>query len=234
MLPDTAFLDPEDMADAAAEVVDCMRVLGKSGSNLVLEALDGNDFVELEHYPPGDVHDLETHSQFYFHAHPPSTTREPDFGHFHTFLRPGALPTSAAPMAFPGNPLDRAPSAATTHLVAISMDRFGHPTALFTTNRWVTDEIMYPAEVLIPALASFEMDVAHPSWALNRWITAMVTLYRREIADLLVSRDALLARHAESRPGGDILDTRSLEVLSRIPIDLEQKLAEVRAAAGLT
>jgi len=38
-LPDP---DPEDLADAAAEVVDCMRVLAKSGSNLVMEALGGN------------------------------------------------------------------------------------------------------------------------------------------------------------------------------------------------
>lgn len=70
MLPDSVLPDSEDLADAAAEVVDCMRVLEKSGSNLVLEALAGHDFVELEHYPPGDVRDPETHSQFYFHAHP--------------------------------------------------------------------------------------------------------------------------------------------------------------------
>lgn len=121
-----------------------MRVLGKSGSNLVLEALDGAEFVELEHYPPGDVHDPETHSQFYFHAHPPSPTRAPDFGHFHTFLRHGALPAHATPAVLPGNAVARETSAVTTHLVAISMDRYGRPTALFTTNRWVTDETVYP------------------------------------------------------------------------------------------
>lgn len=234
MPPDFARPDPEDLADAAAEVVDCMRVLGKSGSNLVLEALGGHDFVELEHYPPGDVRDPETHSQFYFHAHPASPTREADFGHFHTFLRPGALPEGAAPADLPGNPVEREASAVTAHLVAISMDRYGRPTALFTTNRWVTDETIYPADVLIPALGAFEMDVAHPSWPLNRWITNMVTLYRAEIAALLRGRDESLARHGRDRPGADVLNDRALEVTSRQSIDLEAKLAEVRALAGLT
>lgn len=211
-----------------------MRVLGKSGSNLVLEALDGAEFVELEHYPPGDVHDPETHSQFYFHAHPPSPTRAPDFGHFHTFLRHGALPAHATPAVLPGNAVARETSAVTTHLVAISMDRYGRPTALFTTNRWVTDETVYPADVLVPALSAFEIDVAHPSWPLNRWITAMMTLYRTEIADLLRERDAVLAREAQARPDAEILNDRALEVTSWHAIDLESKLAEVRALINLT
>ncbi|WP_404378530.1 DUF6969 family protein [Caenispirillum salinarum] len=234
MPPDFARPDPEDLADAAAEVVDCMRVLGKSGSNIVLEALGGHDFVELEHYPPGDVRDPQTHSQFYFHAHPASPTREADFGHFHTFLRPGALPADAALADLPGNPVDRDPTAVTAHLVAISMDRYGRPTALFTTNRWVTDETVYPADVLIPALPAFEMDVAHPSWPLNRWITAMMTLYRSEIAALLRQRDEALARHGSGDAGADVLNDRALEVTSRQPIDLEAKLVEVRHLAGLT
>lgn len=230
-LPDP---DPEDLADAAAEVVDCMRVLAKSGSNLVMEALGGNDFIELEHYPPGDVCDPETHSQFYFHAHPPSPTRGADFGHFHTFLRPGAFPDGARPADLPGNPTARPAATVTTHLVAISMDRFGRPTALFTTNRWVTDEVIYPADVLIPVLPAFEIDVAHPSWPLNRWITAMMTLYQRDIAALLRERDHTIARHQARHPDRAALDDQALEITSHRPIDLDRKLAEVRRSLDLT
>lgn len=221
----TPTTDPEVLADAAAEVVDCMRVLGKSGSNLVLEALAGAEFVELTHYPPGDIHDPETHSQAYFHAHPPSPARDRDFGHFHCFLRGPALPAEACPLPLPGNPADRPAEAVTAHIVAISMDRFGRPTALFTTNRWVTDETLYNAETLIAALPRFALDLAHPSWPLNRWLTAMVTLYSAEIAILLRARDAVL----ESID----LEDRNVEVLSHHRIDLDAKLAEVRRLVGL-
>lgn len=190
--------------------------------------------MELEHYPPGDVRDPETHSQFYFHAHPASPMREPDFGHFHTFLRPGALPDDTEPVALPGNPANRNDAEATAHLIAISMDRYGRPTALFTTNRWVTDETLYSTDVLISALPAFAMDVAHPSWPLNRWITAMLTLYRVEIANLLCDRDQILEQHAQAHPGVDVLNDRALEITSHRFIDLEAKLAEVRSQICLT
>lgn len=228
--------DPEDLADAAAEVVDCMRVLAKGGSSLVLEALGGRDFVELEHYPPGDIHDPETHSQAYFHAHPPSPSRPHDFGHFHTFLCGPALPPAAPPLDLPGNPLDRPAAAVTTHLVAIAMDNLGRPTALFTTNQWVTDETLYPAPVLAGALPSFALDLAHPSWPLNRWLTAMVVLFRPTIAALLAERDSVLARAAAAAAEHDappVLQDRRLEVLSHRPIDLTARLAEVRRLIGL-
>jgi hypothetical protein len=105
------------------------------------------------------------------------------------------------------------------------MDRFGRPTALFTTNRWVTDETLYSAETLIAALPRFALDLAHPSWPLNRWLTAMVTLYSAEIAILLRARDAVL----ESID----LEDRNVEVLSHHRIDLDAKLVEVRRLVGL-
>lgn len=213
-------IDPEDLADAAAEVIDCMRVLGKSGTSLVREAVGGADFIELAHYPPGDVIDRETHSQAYFHAHPPSPARAADFGHFHCFLRRPALPAAAAPLALPGNPAERAAEAVTAHLVAVSMDAHGRPTALFTTNRWVTDEVLYDAETLIAALPGFALDLALPSWPVNRWLTAMVVLYRDEIASLLRERDAALASVDP--------EDRAVEVLSQRPLDLDGRLEEVR------
>ena len=42
----------ERVAEAAAEVVNCIRVLEKSGTNLVAEALGGGEFIEFNHYPP--------------------------------------------------------------------------------------------------------------------------------------------------------------------------------------
>ena len=53
------------MIEAGAEAAECMRVLAKSGGNLVGEVLRGNgEFYELSHYPPDDVYDPESHAQF--------------------------------------------------------------------------------------------------------------------------------------------------------------------------
>lgn len=225
--------DPEELADAAAEVVDCMRVLGKSGSNLVLEVLGDGPFTQMEHYPPADIHDPETHAQAYFHAHPPGRGEDDDYGHFHTFLRPPGMPPGVAPAALPGNAVPTDPTAALSHLVAISMNRFGQPVRLFTTNRWVTAETWYPADDVIAMLPRFTLDLSRPSWPLNRWLTAMVTLYRPEIAALLHARDAAVGTWQAARHGAPVLENRDLEVTSRMDIDLAAKLADVRRAVGL-
>ena len=60
-----------EMAAAGSDVVECHRVLANSGGNIVGEFLrDVETFFEWDHYPPGDVYDTQTHSQFYYHAHP--------------------------------------------------------------------------------------------------------------------------------------------------------------------
>jgi hypothetical protein len=58
------------MLDAGRTVREMMRILKKSGQNLVGQCLaNQGTFYELDHYPKGDVYDSETHSQFYYHAH---------------------------------------------------------------------------------------------------------------------------------------------------------------------
>lgn len=56
---DAADVSGDELIEAAAEVLDCMRVLAKSGSNLVAEALGTHEFTEWDHYPPDDVRDPE-------------------------------------------------------------------------------------------------------------------------------------------------------------------------------
>ena len=61
------------MAEAAREVVECHRVLAKTGDNLVGELLRGHEnFFEWDHYPPGDVYDGESHGQYSYHARRPA------------------------------------------------------------------------------------------------------------------------------------------------------------------
>ena len=60
----------EVMAAAGREVLECHRVVAKTGGNIVGEVLRGQGtFYEWNHYPKGDVYDSETHSQHYYHTH---------------------------------------------------------------------------------------------------------------------------------------------------------------------
>lgn len=220
----------ERQAEAAAEVVNCIRVLEKSGSNLVAEVLEGREFIEYDHYPPDDVYDPETHAQYYFHAHPPTRGEWNDYGHFHTFLRPRGMPQDVRPLPVP----DAATGDdALCHLIAISMTREGRPVRLFTTNRWVTAETWYTAPDAIRMLDRFTIDLSWPSWPLNRWISAMFVLYRDEIETLVRQRDGAIGDWMRDHPGEDVFEDRALEVTSGMAIDLDKKLADIRRKLGL-
>jgi hypothetical protein len=218
----------ERMAEAGVEVVKSIHALETKGTNLVAEALGGREFIEYEHYPSNDVYDPKTHAQYYFHAHPQRRGRMSEYGHFHTFLRAAALSGAASeecPRGADGGPL--------CHLVAISMSREGRPLRLFTTNRWVTAEAWHPAATLISSLDRFEIGLSWPSSPLNRWITAMFTLFRDEIVELLSARDAAVARWRHAHSDRDVFEDRGLEVTSAAEIDLDRKLAGIRRRLGL-
>ncbi|MBU6445663.1 MAG: hypothetical protein KGR48_17310 [Alphaproteobacteria bacterium] len=223
----------EQIAEAAAEVVNCIRVLEKSGSNLVAEVLDGREFIEFEHYPPDDVYDPETHAQYYFHAHPQTRGEWNDYGHFHTFLRPRGMPEAVRPWPVAHSPQTESDNDALCHLIAISMNREGRPVRLFTTNRWVTAETWYQADDVIAMLDKFVVDLSRPSWPLNRWISAMFVLFRRDIEELIRERDRAVVAWLRDHPAGDVFEDRGLEVTSGKAIDLDQRLAEIRTRLGL-
>ena len=61
-------------------------------------------------------------------------------------------------------------------LVAISMSRPGFPVGLFTTNRGVTDETLYPADDVIRMMDRFQVDHTFPWLAVNRWIPATLDI----------------------------------------------------------
>jgi hypothetical protein len=217
------------MQQAAEEIGECTRVLRKVNLNVVGEVLKGQgQFVRLTHFPPGDVYDRETHAQYYYHAH-----RDGEHGHFHLFLRAKGMPSGCLPVPEAAGRDWPAGNQALSHLVAISMDRFGVPTGLFTTNRWVTAETWYPASDVIRMLPQFAVDHAWPSWPTNRWLTAMVRLFRPQITALVLARDQALAARRAEFPDRDVFEDRTFEVLSETNIDVDAQAAAVaRALAG--
>ncbi len=222
--------DLETMAEAGQEIVEIYRALAKTDDNLVGELIKGHEtFYEWDHYPPGDVYDRETHSQYYFHAHPVEERFGDEHGHFHTFVRPRGMPPGIKPAPVPGYEAPEDPDDALSHLIAIAMDNKGLPFRLFTVNRWVTGEVWYTAPDVKILLDYFKVDHTQPSWPVNRWISAMVRLFKPQIVGLLDARDAAASSWASRYPDRDLYEDRELEVTSFMDVSVED---QVRAIAG--
>jgi hypothetical protein len=114
------------------------------------------------------------------------------------------------------------------HLVAVSIDRNGWPIGLFTTNRWVTGETWYVADDVVTMLDCFDLKMDRPSWAVNRWLTGLLRLFRPPIEQLLRQRDEHIRAWQKRHPEVNAYEDRRLEVTSHLPIDVE---AQVRLLA---
>lgn len=229
----TSLTQLKSMAEAGANILECYRVLQKTSANVVGEILKGQgEFYEWNHYPKGDVYDHETHSQYYYHAHPPENRAHKfgsEHGHFHTFLRPKGMPGHIKPAAVDDYAPPKYPDDELTHFIGIAMDQGGYPVRLFTTNRWVTGEVWYTADAVIEMLDLFDMDLAYPSWPVNIWLTNMFRLFRTEIEELLRERDAAVAKWQADHPGVNPFEDRQLELTSITDISVEEKIKAVDA-----
>ncbi|WP_374446847.1 hypothetical protein [Stella sp.] len=224
-LPDS---DRHDVLAAAREIAACRRVLRRAGETMVARLTRSTAPPEpWRHYPQGgDVYDPNSHAQYYFHCHAEAGD-DGEVGHFHTFLRPAGMPPGIAAQGVPAAAVaEEAPS----HLVAIGIGPAGDPVRLFTTNRWVTGEAWYPAPAVEAMLGRFAIDRQHPSWAVNRWLTALFRLYRPEMGLLVRARDEAVRRWQAGHPDRDAFEDRDLEVASTMRIDLDARLLEIERA----
>lgn len=227
--PAIAMIDSAErqrMLTASQDIRECYRVLEKAGLNVVGEVLRGQgEFIELEHYPHDDVFDGESHSQYYYHSHRPEAG---EHGHFHTFLRAEGIADTIQPVDYPlaSEPWPDGDDAI-THIIGIAMDAWGYPIGLFATNRWVTGESWYTAEDVITVLDRFNVDHAWPSWPVNRWVSAMLVLYRQHIVTLLRHRDAVISAWQETYPNLDVFEDRRFDVTGYLPIDVDEWSAQL-------
>jgi hypothetical protein len=220
------------MLEAGRQVLEWRRILAKTGDNVVgLVLKHEGAFCILDHYPKGDVFDPESHAQWYYHAHD-KKDRPGEHGHFHTFMRGGGMPEGVEPAPL----ADFEPKAdkheLVCHLIAVSMDRSGWPIGLFTTNRWVTGETWYAGEDVRAMLDGFDMKVDKPSWSVNRWLTAMLRLFRPQIEHLLRQRDARVREWQAVHPEVNAYEDRRLEVTSQLPIDVEAQVGALEQRLG--
>ena len=227
----------ERMASAAAVVDDCRRELAACNRNIVSEALADNPAVDWRHYPDGEVYDAKSHAQYFYHKHPVNGRPLREHGHFHTFLRAEGMPVGAAPLILPemavadvpalppqAPPIKRGTSEEVSHLVAIAVDCQGEPIRLFTTNRWVTGETWYRADDVICMVDRFAVTGVEPSETLNRWVGAMLRLFRPQIAALLRMRDETVMVWRRRRRT-HVFEDPALEIASSLDIGLDAQLA---------
>lgn len=180
---------------ALVEIAFCEGVLAKGGLNILSETFrDVDGIAAWEHYPPGDVFDPATGSQWFYHCHP-AEEGAAEHGHFHCFMRPDGV----------GGPIH--------HLAAIGVDAYGRPLRIFTVNQWVVGDDWLDAEPTIALLRRFDVQMPRPSYLVNRWLTAMFVAHEERIADLIRARDAAISGH-RSQDDTPARQDRELEVTS--------------------
>lgn len=212
----------EAMVWAAEQLVGCYAALADAGRHLLEYLIDGQQVVQWQHYPNGDVIDRSSGFQYFYHSHPPGErTAGMEHGHFHLFARLDGdwhQPELINQGRLQGSATDHA----TAHLLAISLDPKGVPRELFTVNQWVTDDCVLSAAATSALLDRFTLEAAGPA-LVNDWLVALIRLFRPHIGDLLAARDRLLSAAGPQLVWQD----RRLEVLSRIGIDIDRRIAEL-------
>jgi Domain of unknown function (DUF6969) len=226
------------MHAAAAVLAECRHALAADGGGILGELAAGEGpLADWVHYPAGEIYDPQSHAQYFYHAHPAGDRPAREHGHFHTFLRAEGMPSGVTPLVLPETavadaarpppqaaPLKHGARDEVSHLVAIALDPRGEPIRLFTTNRWVTGETWYRAEDVVRMLDRFTIGEVGGPAVLNRWIGAMLALFRPQIVALLRLRDETVMAWRRRRRTNVFEDVR-LEITSSIEIDLDAQLA---------
>jgi hypothetical protein len=210
---------PERSAHAARALIDATIAVAQAGVPLMRRIVpDDADFRVWDHFPADDAVDRRSGARWFYHAHPIEERGDGEHGHFHLFLPVSAFAGETA-LAAPANPADNAPRL--VHIAAVTIDLRGIPTQLFTVNRWVTDEWLFPAEAVIARLPKFRLAAATGDRLVNRWLVAAVKAYAPELAAILAERDRVLLAQ-----GPTVFENRAQEVLSSIDIDLQDLVAD--------
>ncbi len=170
-----------------------------------------------QRYPPHDVVNGAWQARWFYHSHNPDDRTGQEHGHFHFFLGRQAFSRKIRPLVVP--PHSRKPRPSIVHIAALSIDFDGLPTGWFVTNRWVTDEWLYPAAAITGKIAQIGFSGADGDPLVNDWLGAILRASHGTIAALLAERDCVLAK---SDPAGE---NRTIEIVAQAPIDLDSLLS---------
>nr|WP_298928921.1 hypothetical protein [uncultured Erythrobacter sp.] len=212
-----------NQTEAAHTVIETITQMAQEQRPLMLRVVPEDEVNFWKHYPEKDARDKHCKSRWYYHVHAAGKRDADEHGHFHLFLHRTQLPTGEVPKVMP--PQGEDAKAHVTHLIGLSINTVGIPRSWFTVNRYVTNEFLFPADVMIDHLPDFNVDHTAEDDLVNRFVTAMVALYRDEIAELLQQRDAKQAELVAEHGDAAYEKESGIEVLSQIPIDLDAKIS---------
>jgi hypothetical protein len=191
------------MMKASFELRDLLEERERAGTTVIDLVTDGQPLQPWRLYPgESGIFDRRTHCQFYFHSHGTGT----EAGHFH---------------------IVRLFADHTAHLVAISMTPDGWPQALFTLNLWAIGDAYETAGNLRRYVRGFHLAERVGPTPLVRFVNVMFQAFGPEIERLQDEKIAALARHRVSYPDRDVFEDRSLEILSRLEVDVRVAAADV-------
>lgn len=186
---------PTDSRAARDALIAISEAMHRSGRVLMQRVLPTSGIARAwQHYPDRDIVDRQSGARVFYHAHPPDARADRDHGHFHFFLARAKMPRRIAPLRAP--PAGRLPRPSVVHIAALSIDADGLPGAWFATNRWVTDEWLYPADAIIAQLHPGMFVHAPGDPLVNRWLGAALNCATPVLADLLDRRDRRLREQA--------------------------------------
>lgn len=209
---------------AGSRLLETYAGLARRCEHLLGKLLGGEPPRQWRHYPEDDAIDSVRGYQWFYHAHSP--TDRPgatEHGHFHLFARRKLWSRrlrSVEELEFASLADAPAEKVNTRHLISIGLDAKGIPISLFTVNSWVTGDLMLGATNTALLLEQMTLDTGYQE--IDAVIECVIRLYRKEIRDLLDSRDAVLFRRRASA----VLRDESLEVLSELVISVDEKLAD--------
>lgn len=178
------------------ELRNLLRDLERRGTT-VIDLVRGGQPLQPWRLYPGDrgVFDSRTRCQFYYHSH----GSDHEAGHFHTV---------------------RLFSDHTVHLVAISVTPDGWPQALFTLNLWAIGDAYESAARLKGHVRRFHLAEQVGPPRLVRFVNLIFRAFGPEIERLQDEKDGTLAAYRATHADGDIFEDRSLEILSRVNVDV--------------
>jgi len=180
----------------AVELRNLLQELERQGTS-VIDLVRGDKPVQPWRLYPGEsgIFDRRTHYQFYYHSH----GSDHEAGHFHTV---------------------RLFADHTVHLVAISMTPDGWPQALFTVNLWAVGDVYESAANLRRYVRSFRLAEQVGPPVLVRFVNLVFRAFGTEIERLQEEKIETLAAYRAAHPAQNIFEDRSLEILSRVAVDV--------------
>jgi hypothetical protein len=192
---------------AAQELASIQMKYAESGRTLSEAALCGaKEFVEWQHYPANDLVDEVSGYEFYYHAHSADEIPNGEHGHFHVIKRNAK---------------------GFHHLIGIALNQKGLPTRLFTTNQWVTGEVIADSTIAMRSIQGFEMVTKGRMALVTKWIGALIQLFAKEIEGLILERDQKIARLLAQQGNRElVLNSKEHHVLTECKIDLMERISD--------